>query len=103
MPKLSKNDFNSLCSLVCSSSKGSSSLSSSLRVANLKPKALSTIFIFLSCSIKERRFALINNFSISSYSDGTFIFDLSTESLYLVYNKDLIPIAGVSASDYIYL
>ena len=45
----------------------------------------------------------LDNFSISSYSDGTFIFDLSTESLYLVYNKDLIPIAGASASDYIYL
>ena len=45
----------------------------------------------------------LDNFSISSYSDGTFIFDLSTKSLYLVYNKDLIPIAGVSASDYIYL
>ena len=41
----------------------------------------------------------LDNFSISSYSDGTFIFDLSTESLYLVYNKDLIPIAGASASD----
>lgn len=45
----------------------------------------------------------LDNFSISSYDNGTFIFDLSTESLYLVYSKDLIPIAGVSASDYIYL
>ena len=45
----------------------------------------------------------LDNFSISSYSDGTFIFDLSTESLYLVYSKDLIPIAGASASDHIYL
>ena len=45
----------------------------------------------------------LDNFSISSYDNGTFIFDLSTESLYLVYNKDLIPIAGASASDHIYL
>lgn len=45
----------------------------------------------------------LDNFSISSYNDGTFIFDLSNDSLYLVYDKKLIPIAGASSSDNIYL
>lgn len=43
------------------------------------------------------------SFDISRYNDGDFIFDKSTESLYLVYNKTLKQIVGEDSSNKIFL
>lgn len=45
----------------------------------------------------------ISDISISSYEDGVFIFDISSESLYIVYNGSLKLLAGKESSNKIFL